>query len=226
MIGILPCAGLASRIDGLPKFILPAPGGYLLNNHRNLMSIGGCNHVIIGSSPGNMNTLERYAPGLLVYLAEHYATMTQTVLSGRKYTADHDILFGMADTYFEDIETYVKLADKIAEGADVAVALFQVRTGQHLQGGMCRVYKERVIEVVDKPDETDIQWIWGALAWRPVFWQYLRPDEPHVGFALPRAIAKLKVQAVICDGNFWDCGTPERYFEMIAHLQAEKVTDG
>lgn len=229
-IGLLPAAGEALRIHGLPKWMLPTSDGYLLECHVTAMS-AVCSDVLIGSNPDNYGLLCQYAPlKAHVYRPRQYATMTQTVLGARDSEyQDETFVLGMPDTVFDYEDVYRKLAHTVSASPyspQVAVAAFYARSGQHTQGGMLRVEDTgRVTEVIDKPDETDLAWIWGALAWQPAFWEYMHPDDPHVGYALPRAIAAgLDVRAVVCDGDFWDCGTPEHYFEMIRALTGERET--
>jgi len=135
-------------------------------------------------------------------------------------------LFGMPDTYFDDEQTYNKLATAINGDCDVAVAIFRARHRQHTKAGMVRTKYGKVIEVVDKPETTDMVWLWGALAWKPAFWEYINGSDPHIGYALPRAIAAgVGVRAIRCDGNYWDCGTSAEYYELIRHLEGEKVAE-
>lgn len=217
MIGILPCAGTAERFMNLPKYLLPCPGGYLLKCHVDAMDIAGCENVLIGKS-NNGALLKQYSPNTFNYYPKNHATMTQTVIASHKYPMvykSHSVLFGMPDTYFEFRDVYRNLASTL-DHCDIAVAVFKARPGQHTQGGMVSFSHNIVTEVVDKPAETSLQYIWGALAWKPAFWNCLTPDMPHVGYGLPVAIERgLIVRAVVCEGGFWDCGTPERYFEMI-----------
>lgn len=225
MIGILPAAGNATRIHGLPKFLLPIPDGYLLKRNIELMRWAKPRYVLVGSNPRNTGQISDYIDGnARVYCAENYETMTQTVLSATRKllstseNVGHSILFGLPDTYVEDDQCYAKLAAALAD-CDVAVATFGIREGQHIQGGMCRVLKNgSVMGVEDKPSRFSelSPYIWGALAWKPTFWQYLKPDMPHVGYALMPAIEDgLEVKAHYMDGGFWDCGTFERYAELI-----------
>ena len=82
----------------------------------------------------------------------------------------------------------------------------------------------QVSSVIDKPTSGDYPYIWGALAWNAAFWEYLSADEPHVGYALPRATeAGLDVRAVIMDGGYWDCGTVDGYFALVRQLTREAV---
>lgn len=223
MIGIIPCAGSATRIHGIPKYLLPVPGGYLLDIIIRRMGIEGV-HPVIGANRFNSGLIKEYAPTASIYLPENYATMSQTVIGSPSFTKEAPCLFAMPDTFIEDEDTYVKLTDALADGADIAVALFHPRVGQHKRAGMCTVLGNQVQEVVDKPaNKMHYTHLWGALAWKPVFWQHMRPEDPHVGYALPRAIAAgLDVRAVKCEGGYWDCGVFNEYSELIVHLHGVK----
>lgn len=221
MIGILPCAGTAARFDGLPKYLLPCPGGYLMQRHIDGMKAAGCKRVMVGARNSiQIGTLNKYSPDTSNYIATNYDTMTQTVLSARDNTHDENILFGMPDTYFECPDVYQYLRNEL-DRADVALAVCRARPKQHLQGGMVSFSHNQVLEVVDKPEHTRLEYIWGALAWRPVFWDCLKPDMPHVGYGLNVAIERgLNVRAVLCEGNYFDCGSFDRYAEMIRMITA------
>lgn len=228
MIGLIPCAGSATRIHGIPKYLLPVPDGYLLQILTLRMGMIA-RSIAIGANTLNYMQVTTYAPSKAsVYIADHYGTMTETVLSGKGYASidgviTENTLFAMPDTYIEDDACFAKLADTIHNGADVAVGVFYARTDQHLKAGMCRLDGERVIEVVDKPAKTDMRWLWGALAWKPTFWDYMQPEDAHVGYALPRAIAAgLDVRAVRMTGGYFDCGTYDEYAELTNYLHGRK----
>lgn len=223
MIGLLPAAGSATRLYGLPKWALPIPNGFLLDKHVDEMLTAGCQPIQIGASESNYSLLREYVPTEEVYIAERYETMTQTVMSAVGY--NDGVLFGMPDTYWTAYGVYSRLAAAL-ETADVAVAVWSARPGQYKRGGMCWLDGDRVTHVNDKPlFEPDTEWIWGALAWKPAFWQYMQPTDPHVGYALPRAIAAgLDVRAVQCEGGFFDCGTIGGYYEALtAAMHKEAV---
>jgi len=226
-IGLLPCAGAATRIHGIPKALLPVNEGYLLGIHVDAMQATGV-QAIIGTTTENSSLLHRYSKSGFVYTVDHYATMSETILSCKGFTTidgvvAEDVLFGMPDTYLEDDLCYPKLLTALDNGAQVAVALFRARKGQHLKAGMCDTRGNQVVEVIDKPAETTFTRLWGALAWKPEFWQFIQPADPHVGYALPRAIAAgMDVRAVRMDGGYWDCGTTAEYFDLVTHLHGRK----
>lgn len=225
MIGILPAAGNATRINGLPKFLLPIPDGYLLDWHERAMRRAGVAAVYIGANAQTYPILCQYAPEATVYVARAHETMSETVLSGYDAITEHGYpfcLFGMPDTYWTDDGVYTKLAFALAEGAQLAVALFLLLPGQHRHVGCVDVDGGRIVSVADKPEGGHYFWGWGALAWKTPFWSCIRPEDAHVGFAIPRAIeAGLDVRAVRMDGEYHDCGTTERYFECIRRLETE-----
>lgn len=223
MYGLLPCAGTATRIHGLPKFLLPVLDGYLLDWHCRQMKAAGVERILIGTNDLNYDLVWYYTDGDGVYIAKQRDTMTQTVLSA-EVPANAPVLFGMPDTLWTAKDVYHDLTKALQDEASVAVALFKARPGQHTSGGMCAVDGDQITKVEDKPLQTGLRWIWGAMAWQPRFLQrYARPEDPHVGFALPRAIADgVDVRAVFCEGEFYDCGTSERYFECIRATTAER----
>lgn len=222
MIGILPCAGEAKRIHGLPKYLLPVGDSYLLKQHIDGMKAAGCTGIGIGTNEDNLPILRMMGFQPNAYIATHHETMTQTVFSTLTDTLNYgdpipNALFGMPDTYFATSPYSYLLPAIVSSKWDVAVAVCKARPDQHGQGGMVGFDENfQVNEVVDKVDSTHLEYIWGAMAWKPTFWDCLSPDMPHVGYGLSAAIERgLKVRAVVIPGNFWDCGTPERYFEMI-----------
>lgn len=221
MIGIMPAAGSASRMFGLPKMLLPTPDGVLIDVLAGRMDVV-CDQLHVGASSRIFGMLSHRlnSPRHNVYMA-NTATMSQTVLMAEKFAGDAPVAFGMPDTWFEDDAVFEKLAAALDDGADVAVGVFRVRPGQHRRGGMVDCSGGVVRAVVDKPETSGLAWIWGALAWRPVFWPLIDPATPHVGYALPRAIAaRMDVRAVMLRGPYWDCGTPDEYFDCIAYQRA------
>lgn len=230
MIGIIPAAGTAERFGGLTKFLLPCTGDELLITrlHRLMHKVFVNFDTEFFLHPDNADLFKRLCNPRNVR-AVKTNTMTETVLNACSYS--EPVLFGMPDTYFEDEQAFVKLAAALDDGgnrpgADVVLGVFRARHDQYSQGGMCKLDGDVVYNVMDKMAEPRIgyDWIWGLMAWKPVFWDFLKPDMPHVGYGIMPAVhAGLDVRAVKLDGNYYDCGTPERYFEMIRATTGEAV---
>lgn len=235
MIGILPAAGQATRLHGLPKFLLPIPDGLLIERHVKLMKPLS-DMVYVPIKPDEYEYYDPYFDEMGCSSVDAFTreTMSQSVLSVYKWLdetrdselegTDSNVLFGLPDTFIEDDRCYAKLARMVNAGVDVAVGVFETRPKQHRKLGMCVIEHGYLLDVIDKPKETNLKYAWGVLAWRPSFWDYIEPSDPHVGYALPRAIAAgLDVRTMIMDGSYWDCGTPDEYFDLITHLHLEKA---
>lgn len=224
MIGIIPAAGMAERMHRLPKMLLPIPGhvgGDLLGRLIWSMTRADVSSIHIGTSPENYSRLSAKLIGERVFVSPVATqTMSETVLLLHGFSDKPEpVLFGMPDTYFEDADAFVKLAAELDAGADVAVGVFYTRPEQRRKLGMVELAGDEVLHVIDKPAKTDLIWAWGVLAWKPRFWDLLDAADPHVGYALPRALAAgLDVRAVKMSGGYWDCGTSEEYFDLITHL--------
>ena len=219
MIGIIPSAGHATRMLGLPKMLLPVGDSTLIGTLIERMRSLRPSAIHIATHQPALGYLTRlYGPEAHVFHAET-RTMSETVLLSQEAAGDQTVIFGMPDTYFEDADAFSKLLAVLDYGADVAVGVFEARMGQHREGGMVYMDGLQVVDVVDKPEVCHSRWIWGVLAWKPAFWACIDASMPHVGYALPAAIdGGLQVLGVQLDGGFWDCGTNRRYFSLIRHL--------
>lgn len=220
MIGVIPAGGKAQRLMGLPKMLLPCPNRTLFEVLLERMTAAHPRQILLAPSAATIGQLFPFFSPMVIAYATRERTMTEDVMLARYYAGEDEwVLFGMPDTYFEDTQAFPKLVQALKAGADVAVGLFATRPHQHTKLGMVEVEGENVVSVIDKPTFTTLKEAWGVLAWKPCFWDYLRDTDPHVGYALPYAIdAGLKVQAVRLEGEYWDCGTAEEYFELVRHL--------
>lgn len=225
MIGIVPSGGHATRMRGLHKMLLPIPQGALFEVLCARMHSAGAHPIYAAVSAETEVALKPFADYTVHLYRTNVPTMTDAVLLAREHMdIRQNVLFGMPDTYFDDTLVFHKLAAALRSGAEVAVGVFRTRSEQHIKLGMCRIEGGNVVEVVDKPVDTDLTHAWGVLAWRPVFWDFLRASDPHVGYGLPHAIqAGLDVCAIVIDGQFFDAGTPDEYFALIRHLTREQA---
>lgn len=230
-IGILPCAGSSERFGGLPKFLLPCPEGYLLKYHVDLMIAAGVS--VAGVVTNETNYPFAHRDGINPTEVERFSTMTETVLSCYHNTIvdllydKNNVLFGMPDTYLHStVNPYEAVSNMLVNSftIDLVIGCWKPRPFQWREGGMVTPDSGySVLDVVDKPhDYPKDSYIWGVMAWRPSFWECLTPDMPHVGYGIMPAVRKgLKVSIAVFDGDYYDCGTFERYAEMIRDVTCE-----
>ena len=227
LVGIIPAAGVAERIDGLPKYLLPVKEGYLLGVLCERMNEAGATDLLIGANPNNRNLLEHYAPANALVYTKFSKTMSETVLAAQPWCGKANVLFGMPDSWWSNQGGYRWLAEELSEELPCCVAVWKARESQRGKLGMVMTQAkwiegwqrqiQEVIAVKDKPGPTNsFRDLWGAMAWHPRFWEFIRPEDPHVGYAIERAVGSgVTVRAVSMNGEYWDCGTRDSYFELI-----------
>jgi dTDP-glucose pyrophosphorylase len=215
VVGLIPAAGTATRMSGLPKFLLPCPGGYLLDRLACAMHDAGAREVCIAANTYNHQFIEAYMPpGCMAYIAPS-KTMREAVMGASRWHASRPGLLAMPDTYWTDPDILTRLVAAL-DTCDVAVALWKVRPEQRPLLGMCDIDSAfSVLRVDDKPQETALQFAWGALAFRAPFWYVMDQEPASISESIQGAIdGGLNVKAVLAQGHYWDCGTPEEYFKL------------
>ena len=135
--------------------------------------------------------------------------------------------FGMADTVMQPNDIFAYAQGKSDPDDDVILVLYPTERPEKF--GMVRLDNEdRVLEVVDKPNQTDLKEMWGCIIWRAAFTEHLHESVRHQGisdFALimNNAIADgLRFRGVsILDGTYIDLGTYEEIIELDQKFREE-----
>lgn len=191
LVGIVPAAGKGQRLAPypLPKELIPI--GY------QLVEVDGClqkrpkvvsqylieslvkvnlSRLFIIIGPGKLEIVEYFRNGELYGVPIAY--IFQSEAKGMPYAldlvtpwlkGDETILMGMPDTIFEPQDAFQKLlAAHRAWEADLTLGLF--KTNSPHKFGMIGLDDDyNVIEHVDKPSTTHLQWMWGIACWGPRF---------------------------------------------------------
>jgi UTP-glucose-1-phosphate uridylyltransferase len=224
--GILPAAGLSSRFDGIPKFLLPIIDGHLLGKHIERMYRYPVSNVWVGASKQTTPFIKPYIDSRATLKTNLVTeTMCETVLAARAYGGDDTILLGMPDTYWTAQHVYERMAHRMdVLGWPVVVACWRIRDDQRGKLGQCDVRSEHLRQIIDKDPACTLPLAWGAIGWQPSFWEYITPERPHLGFALQAAIDDgVQVRAIEIEGDYYDCGTRGEYFRLTATFAAEAV---
>lgn len=212
-IGIIPCAGHATRLYGLPKYLLPLQDSYLLAIVVRRMQAAGVKRVYIGANGENAEFVRRYAPeGCSVYVVNS-KTMSETILAAQRYVGDEDVLFAMPDTWWEG-NLLSGISGTLQRGADpVVVGICAARPEQKYKVGMCAIDAAGYITgLVDKPAATAYTYLWAGIGWKAAFWDYIHADDLTIGYALQRALAAgVRLAASVTDGHYYDCGTIDEF---------------
>ena len=219
MIGIIPIGGNATRMNGIPKFLLPIKDSSLLDTLFIHMVNGGALEIAVAMRKEYRPLIYHFPYGKYFSLIVDTQTMSETILLVREHIdTEQTVLFGMPDTYWTDEHVYQRLLGNL-DYAIASVAVWKPAQSLRHKRGMCAIKDNRIVQVVDKPQATPLTWGWGAMVWQPAFWPYIKPQDPHVGFALQRAItAGEPIAASKFPGQYFDCGTHAEYYECVAKV--------
>lgn len=184
--------------------------GFFGNGHR-----FGCNVTYVVQEQ-RMGDNESTSPGLAHALDSAYH-----LVQGKT------VFFGMADTIMQPADVFSHAYKSALPDDDVIFGLFETERPEKF--GMVRTADDGlVIEIVDKPRQTDLTRMWGCIIWRPSFTEYLHEavnQRKISDFAIimNNAIADgLKFRGIhVDDGVYIDLGTYEEIMELDRHLREE-----
>jgi hypothetical protein len=221
VVGLIPCSGSASRINGIPKFLLPCKEGNLINNTIDIFKKNNIKNIYIAVSEENKHHIKKIndTDNDIKYIVKNTDTMSETVTHLLQIKSDKYILI-MPDTYFglaEDFNELTKL-NILLKKYDVVLVLWKIKEYQYGKLGQINIDTETktIIDIVDKDINCRYEYSWGVIGWTNKMNQYIDPKTPHIGFLINKALElNIKIGYVISDTEYFDCGTPNEYFEMI-----------
>ena len=191
LIGLIPAAGKGVRL-GLPypKELYP-----IIRNNRykpvaqfvvDNLTLAGIQHVVLVINETKHQLIAYFGNGQRFGCRISYVVQESTngqdkstspglahaLDSAYHLTRDKTVFFGMADTIMQPQAVFACANDEAEPHDDVILVLFP--TDRPEKFGMVRLDREnRVVEIVDKPHQTDLKEMWGCIIWRPPFTEYL-----------------------------------------------------
>lgn len=246
MIGLIPAAGKGIRL-GLPypKELYPVIQNnrykpisqYVLDNLTN----AGLDHLVFVINETKHQLIGYFGNGQRFGCNISYVVQEQAQIEGKStspglahaldaaYHLTHGktVFFGMADTIMRPDNVFAHAYLNAEEDDDVILVLFD--TDRPEKFGMVRTAPNgQVIEIVDKPKQTDLDKMWGCIIWRARFTEYLHESvsQKNVSdFALIMNCAikeGLKFRGVhIPGGVYIDLGTYDEIMEMDRRFREE-----
>ena len=216
MDAILPAAGNATRMRGLPKFLLPIDLDYLtlIENHaKQLEEL--CLRIWIPVNPDFENLLSKLdkLPDNCIVVPMRTISMTETILKVVQMSDSKDFSLIMPDTFFVGEQPYKKLSvDSFA-----SLACWKIRDEQKGKLGQVLVdHGNKVTDIRDKDINCDYELSWGAVSFSRDLINYMEITDPHIGMAVAKSIKNGEdVNCLMVDGEYFDCGTPREYFHLL-----------
>jgi hypothetical protein len=221
MIGIIPAAGDAIRMGGIPKFLLP-----INNEFKNLITwhiesqLKYCEKVVVITKPKYKNKLNSFITNKnvsIVYMET--LSMSETVLNAIKLFPSKEYLFGMPDTFCIGDNPY----DKIMEDnkpCDINLAIWKIKKYQKGKLGQIKINKHHeVVDCIDKDLSCNYEYSWGMMRFSHNVSNLIEINTPHIGFMINPSIENgLNVIANVIDGEYFDCGTTKEYDQLLKKM--------
>jgi choline kinase len=219
MDAIIPAAGLATRMRGIPKFLLPCDSTYntLIEAHISAL-LQLCETVWIPTRPEMVLLLDSLglAKDRVVLLPMTTDNMTQTVSKVLQIARTENFHLVMPDTYFHGEKPYATLS---SSPNLVDLACWKIRDDQKGKLGQVLIHEESATDMRDKDPECNYEHSWGALTFNRELLDYADSTDPHIGYAVRNALkGGENISARIMDGKYFDCGTPSEYLNMLQEV--------
>jgi glucose-1-phosphate thymidylyltransferase len=246
LIGLIPAAGKGVRL-GLPypKELYPIIrenhykpiAQFVLNN----LTAAGVGHVVFVINEtkhqliGFFGNGQRFGCNISYVVQEQADGRGQSTSPGLAHALDSayhltqgkTVFFGMADTIMQPGDVFARSCRVAVPEDEVILGLFTTERPEKF--GMVRLDSEqRVLEIVDKPRQTNLTEMWGCIIWRPRFTEYLHDCVTRQGisdFALimNQAIAAgFRFRGVhMAGGTYIDLGTYEEIMELDQRFREE-----
>jgi glucose-1-phosphate thymidylyltransferase len=246
VIGLIPAAGKGVRL-GLPypKELYP-----IIRNNRykpisefvlsNLV-ISGIKHVVVVINETKHQLIGYFGNGHRFGCSISYVVqearigkqastspgLAHALDSAYHLTKEKTVFFGMADTIMQPQAVFSLAYEKAKPKDDVLLVLY---TTEHPEkfGMVRRNNDHEVLEIIDKPTQTDLTEMWGCIIWRPRFTEYLHMSVNDQGIS---DFAKIMNNAIIegfqfrgvhiKNGLYIDLGTYDEIMELERRFREE-----
>jgi CTP:molybdopterin cytidylyltransferase MocA len=225
-VGLLPAAGTATRMSGLPKFLLPISEDQqcLLTYHVELMA-PYVDRIIIPTRTEWVGLLESFAFGPQVEVMQmHTQSMAETVKRALDSRVFESCVLGMPDTYFVGGNPYRELTEH--PQGEVSLAVFSTRPEQFGHVGSVAISEEGVItDHADKEPDRDFGYHWGVIEFTSTVERFLSPEATTGGYLISEALARsLPVRGYLAGYPYFDCGTFSEYLQCLAFVSLPDPT--
>ena len=222
ILHIIPAAGKATRIGGIPKFLLPiGHDNFLIKYHvENLLENFVDCKKIIATNTENYETIKRMHLNAEI-LTVNTTTMNETVnLVISQYPEYENYLVTMPDTYYKDFQTISDLVNEFNNSDSlISTAIWEIQDYQIGNLGQVKTSKKYLVDVIDKDPECEYIYCWGAIIWNKNLNKFIQDSNSHIGYMLKPIIdSGLNIDFKIAKDIYFDCGTFEEYSLLIKSL--------
>jgi glucose-1-phosphate thymidylyltransferase len=187
IVGLVPAAGIASRLGKLPysKEIMPLPGmndksSVLSENLVRYFRLGGIHNLYFIIRKGKWDIPEYYGDGSSFGVNIGYLMMNLpfgtpfTISQAFPFVKDKMVALGFPDILFEPEDAFEKLKNRFLE-TDASLMLGIVPSEHYLRSDMIEFDAQGMIkDIVIKQDRPDLKHSWFIALWRPAFSLFMK----------------------------------------------------
>jgi glucose-1-phosphate thymidylyltransferase len=245
-IGLIPAAGKGVRL-GLPypKELYPI----IRDNHYkpiaqyvlNSLTTARVNHVVFVINEtkhqlmGFFGDGHRFGCNISYVVQESNDEQNKSTSPGLAHALNsayhlirgRTVFFGMADTIMQPANIFARAFSAAKEEDDAILGLFATERPEKF--GMVRMdCNQKIVEIVDKPQKTELTHMWGCIIWRPRFTEYLyncvcrRQISDFAGIMNGAIDSGMHFRGVKAeDGTYIDLGTYEEIMELDLRMRQE-----
>ncbi len=219
---LLPIGGSATRMLGLPKFMLPANSEYTLIEQHVLGALeAGYSDVYVIVSEKYFDLFHEFKVSKrlnvnVICLPKATSTMTETLVLGAREISDFDsceITVGMADTAFLG-ESFSEIYFRIRTHAEkVSLGLFKIRNDQFGKLGQVKIDDHGlVVDLKDKSPDCVFPQIWGLAKLPADLLLKSEVKDAHIGISIEKLLRTgVRVGSAPNTAEYFDCGTFDEY---------------
>jgi len=161
MIGLVPAAGHARRLQPLPssREVLPVHGKPVMDHVIERMGAAGCTDIVVVTRPEKKDVQDRARSlGARVVLARPRIVSASLQAGLRGVDRDRIVLLGFPDTIWDPTDGYLRLVEALRDAFTVALGLFEGTEPQ--RSDVVAVDASGVVDRVDvKPTRPRSHWI-------------------------------------------------------------------
>lgn len=216
---IIPAAGSATRMRGLPKFLLPTliENTTLIERHINFLS-KYFDETLIAVNPDFSklinSVLDKNVQQKILDMSTQ--SMMETVWNLCQTSKSDSFLMIMPDTYFSD---YSEILNFLREGNSIIPNLLCWEMKDYQKGNLGQVLLNEdsfVVDIKDKDPHCEYLDFWGVASFRKEDLEVTDKADAHLGFMYERLLERgIKVQGTKVTGSYYDCGTQSEYLRML-----------
>lgn len=219
---VLPVGGSASRMQGLPKFLLPFDSeSVLIEKHITAALDNEFSKVVVIVRDNFFEITSLYLSKFdsrvqIIKLDVRTKTMCETLLlglKGMKFTLEDQIVVALADTAFSRIQYQEIYSKALTLTSDPQLILFEGTEEQFGKLGQVEIDQhENVTAMKDKVPGCRFKFFWGIASFPYSLFERVDEIEAHIGISIQKWLDDgLVVKGIPVNSLYFDCGTFSEY---------------